>query len=203
MKMNKNFWVFGSFFYLYFFIWAACFQFLSIWLINAAGLNSTETGLIFSAISVAAICFQPFFGILTDKLGMKKHLIWILIFLLIFIAPFFLYVFAPLLQTNIILASLIGGVYLGAIFNGGVGAIEAFIERVSHISGFEYGRVRMFGCLGAATSMFISGQLFKTDPNLIFWICTLSAVLLAIVFYFSKIDLSQSKTVQLQKKGTN
>lgn len=185
---------------LYFFIWAACTMFLSLWLTNVAGLSSTKTGIIFSAISIAAICYQPFFGIISDKLGMKKQLLWFFILLLVFIGPFFIYVFPALLKTNIILASIIGGAYLGAIFNGGVGAIEAYIERVSHANAFEYGRVRVFGNIGAAASTFVTGHLFNTNPNLIFWISTFMALLLAVVFYFAKMEDSNPHEVNNQKE---
>lgn len=202
-KLNKHFWIFGSFFYLYFFIWAACLPFLSLWLTEVVGLNSTKTGIVFSAMSIAAICYQPFFGIVSDKLGLKKNLIWIFIVLLVFIAPFFIFVYQPLLQTNVIVGSLIGGVYLGAVFNGGVGAIEAYIEKVSHSSSFEYGRVRMFGCLGAATGTFLTGQLFNSNPNAVFWISSITAVILALVFYFVKMDVTDPHTTRNVSTSSN
>ena len=200
VKLNKNYWLFGVFFLLYFFIWAACTMFLSLWLTNVGGLSSTKTGMIFSAISIAAICYQPFFGILADKLGLKKNLLWFFIFLLVFIGPFFIYVFPALLKTNIILAAIVGGAYLGAIFNGGVGAIEAYIEKVSHANHFEYGRVRVFGNIGAATSTFVTGHLFNTNPHLVFWISTVAAILLAVIFSFAKMDESSSEAVHHQNE---
>ncbi|PKG24610.1 MFS transporter [Niallia nealsonii] len=202
-KLNKNYWVFGVFFMFYFFIWAACTMFLSLWLTKEAGLSATKTGIIFSAISIAAICYQPFFGIISDKLGLKKNLLWVFIILLVFIAPFFIYIFPALLKTNIILAAIIGGAYLGAIFNGGVGAIEAYIERVSHLNGFEYGRVRVFGNIGAAVSTFVTGHLFNTNPDLIFWISSIIAILLAVVFIFAKtgdMDTRSLANAHVEKK---
>lgn len=193
-KLNRNFWIFGTFFYLYFFIWAACLPFLSLWLTDVVGLSSTNTGIVFSAMSIAAICYQPFFGIISDKLGLKRNLLWIFVILLVFIAPFYNYIFAPLLQTNIIIGSLIGGAYLGAVFNGGVGAIEAYIEKASHVNSFEYGRARMFGCLGAATSTFVTGQLFTSNPTIIFWISSVVAVLLAVVLFFGKTEADHSNS---------
>jgi OHS family lactose permease-like MFS transporter len=68
--------------------------------------------------------------------------------LLFLFAPFFLFVFAPLLKANIWLGALSGGLYIGFVFSAGSGAIEAYIERVSRNSFFEYGKARMFGCLG-------------------------------------------------------
>ncbi len=56
---------------------------------------------------------------------------WIVTVLLVLIAPFFLYVFAPLLKTNIWLGALSGGAYIGFVFSAGAGAMEAYIERVS------------------------------------------------------------------------
>lgn len=145
-KNNPNFWIFGLFFFLYFFIMATCFPFLPIWLSDVIGLNKTETGLVFSSLSLFAICFQPILGVISDKLGLKKHLMWIVTVLLVLIAPFFLYVFAPLLKTNIWLGALSGGAYIGFVFSAGAGAMEAYIERVSRNSGFEYGKARTFGC---------------------------------------------------------
>lgn len=185
---------------LYFFIWAACTMFLSLWLTQEGGLNSTKTGIIFSAISIAAMCFQPFFGVISDKLGLKKSLLWLFIGLLVFIGPFFVYLFPALLKTNIILAAVIGGAYLGAIFNGvGVGAIEAHIERISHLNGFEYGRVRVFGNIGAAASTFVTGHLFNTNPDLVFWIGTGMALLLAVVFSFAKTGTADTQAVHTEK----
>ncbi len=133
-KDNPNFWIFGLFFFLYFFIMATCFPFLPIWLSDIIGLNKTHTGIVFSCISLSAIAFQPVLGVISDKLGLKKHLLWIISVLLFLFAPFFLYVFAPLLKTNIWLGALSGGLYIGFVFSAGSGAIEAYIERVSRNS---------------------------------------------------------------------
>lgn len=50
-------------------------------------------------------------------------------------------------------------------FSAGAGAIEAYIERVSRSSGFEYGKARMFGCLGWALCATTAGLLFNVDPS--------------------------------------
>lgn len=105
-KDNPNFWIFGLFFFLYFFIMATCFPFLPIWLSDIIGLNKTHTGIVFSCISLSAIAFQPVLGVISDKLGLKKHLLWIISVLLFLFAPFFLYVFAPLLKTSIWLGAM-------------------------------------------------------------------------------------------------
>ncbi len=180
-KNNPNFWIFGLFFFLYFFIMATCFPFLPIWLSDVIGLNKTETGLVFSSLSLFAICFQPILGVISDKLGLKKHLMWIVTVLLVLIAPFFLYVFAPLLKTNIWLGALSGGAYIGFVFSAGAGAMEAYIERVSRNSGFEYGKARTFGCLGWALCATTAGMLFSINPEWVFWMGSAAALLLLVL----------------------
>ena len=60
-KDNPNFWIFGLFFFLYFFIMATCFPFLPIWLSDIIGLNKTHTGIVFLHLAVGH-CLQPVLG---------------------------------------------------------------------------------------------------------------------------------------------
>ncbi|KAA9000636.1 MFS transporter [Affinibrenneria salicis] len=194
-KNNRNFWIFGSFFFLYFFIMATCFPFLPIWLHEVIGLNKTETGIVFSSLSLFAIVFQPILGILSDKLGVKKHLLWVITLLLLFFAPFFLFVFAPILKVNIILGALLGGLYIGFAFNSGAGAIEAYVERISRQSAFEYGKARMFGCFGWGICASTAGILFSVNPDIVFWMGSGAAIILAILLLMAKTEKSQTVTV--------
>lgn len=194
-KDNPNFWIFGLFFFLYFFIMATCFPFLPIWLSDIIGLNKTHTGIVFSCISLSAIAFQPVLGVISDKLGLKKHLLWIISVLLFLFAPFFLYVFAPLLKTNIWLGALSGGIYIGFVFSAGSGAIEAYIERVSRNSFFEYGKARMFGCLGWGLCASTGGILFGIDPSYVFWMGSGAALLLMLLLVVAKPKPNQTAQV--------
>ncbi len=147
---NTNFWMFGLFFFFYFFIMGAYFPFFPIWLHDINHISKSDTGIIFAAISLFSLLFQPLFGLLSDKLGLRKYLLWIITGMLVMFAPFFVFIFGPLLQYNILVGSIVGGIYLGFCFNAGAPAVEAFIEKVSRRSNFEFGRARMFGCwLGA------------------------------------------------------
>jgi OHS family lactose permease-like MFS transporter len=56
------------FFFFYYFIMSAYFLF-SRWLAEVNHLTKTETGIVFSSISLFAIIFQPVFGLISDKLG--------------------------------------------------------------------------------------------------------------------------------------
>lgn len=65
---NPDFWIFGLFFFLYFFIMATCFPFLPVWLSDVVGLSKTDTGIVFSCLSLFAISFQPLLGVISDRL---------------------------------------------------------------------------------------------------------------------------------------
>ncbi|EGA0673587.1 MFS transporter [Escherichia coli] len=192
---NPDFWIFGLFFFLYFFIMATCFPFLPVWLSDVVGLSKTDTGIVFSCLSLFAISFQPLLGVISDRLGLKKNLIWSISLLLVFFAPFFLYVFAPLLRFNIWAGALTGGVFIGFVFSAGAGTIEAYIERVSRSRGFEYGKARMFGCLGWALCATMAGMLFNVDPSLVFWMGSGGALLLLLLLYLARPSTSQTAMV--------
>lgn len=83
------------------------------------GLDEAKTGYVFSFISLFALFFQPLFGLISDKLGLKKHLIWLITFLLVLFGPFFIFVLDPLLHLNVTTGAFVGGFYLGMVFIGG------------------------------------------------------------------------------------
>lgn len=168
---------------------------MPVWLSDVVGLSKTDTGIVFSCLSLFAISFQPLLGVISDRLGLKKNLIWSISLLLVFFAPFFLYVFAPLLHLNIWAGALTGGVFIGFVFSAGAGAIEAYIERVSRSSGFEYGKARMFGCLGWALCATMAGILFNVDPSLVFWMGSGGALLLLLLLYLARPSTSQTAMV--------
>ena len=163
---NPDFWIFGLFFFLYFFIMATCFPFLPVWLSDVVGLSKTDTGIVFSCLSLFAISFQPLLGVISDRLGLKKNLIWSISLLLVFFAPFFLYVFAPLLRFNIWAGALTGGGFIGFVFSAGAGAIEA-----------------------------MAGMLFNVDPSLVFWMGSGSALLLLLLLFLARPSTSQTAMV--------
>ncbi|QJW54775.1 Lactose permease [Serratia plymuthica] len=105
---RHNFIYFMLFFFFYYFIMSAYFPFFPIWLSDVNHLTKTETGMVFSFIALFAIIFQVAFGLISDKLGLRKHLLWAIVILLILFAPFFIYVLAPLLQYNIYAGALAG-----------------------------------------------------------------------------------------------
>ncbi|QUY48573.1 MFS transporter [Serratia plymuthica] len=199
---RHNFIYFMLFFFFYYFIMSAYFPFFPIWLSDVNHLTKTETGMVFSFIALFAIIFQVAFGLISDKLGLRKHLLWAIVILLILFAPFFIYVLAPLLQYNIYVGALAGGLYLGFVFSGGAGAVEAYIERVSRTNRFEYGKVRVSGCVGWAICASITGLLFSINPNITFWIASGFGVVLAVLLIVSRPQPNQTAQV-MDKLGAN
>ncbi|ERK16859.1 Lactose permease [Serratia fonticola AU-P3(3)] len=199
---NTNFWMFGLFFFFYFFIMGAYFPFLPIWLHDINQVSKSDTGIIFASISFFSLLFQPIFGLLSDKLGLRKHLLWIITGMLILFAPFFIYVFGPLLRTNIVLGSIAGGIYLGFIYNGGAPAIEAYIEKVSRRSSFEFGRARLFGCVGWALCASVVGIMFTINNEFVFWLGSGCAVILAFLLLIAKPEAGSTAQVA-DKLGAN
>ncbi|WP_431603767.1 oligosaccharide MFS transporter [Citrobacter braakii] len=104
---------------------------------------------------------------------------------------------SPLIRTfpNILLGSIVGGIYLGFIYNAGAPAIEAYIEKASRRSNFEFGRARMFGCVGWALCASIAGIMFTINNQFVFWLGSGCAVILALLLLFSKTDVPSSAKV--------
>lgn len=184
---RKFYFLLSGLFFFFFFTWSASFSLISIWLKQTLGLKGMDTGIIFSAISIVALCLQPLYGFIQDKLGLKKHLLWFIGLLLLISGPFYIFAYGNLLKYNVFLGAIIGGIYVGATFFAGIGALESYIERASRIVKFEYGRARMWGSLGWATATFFAGYLFNLDPNINFVLASLSAVMFLIILYFVKV----------------
>ncbi|TYE37662.1 hypothetical protein DJ508_30895, partial [Klebsiella michiganensis] len=62
--------------------------------------------------------------------------------------------------------------------NAGAPAVEAFIEKVSRRSNFEFGRARMFGCVGWALCASIVGIMFTINNQFVFWLGSGCALIL-------------------------
>ena len=198
---NKNYWVFSLYFFLYFFIMGAYVPFFPVWL-KMIGLDQASTGYVFSFISLFALVFQPIFGLISDKLGLKKHLLWIITLLLVLFGPFFIFVFGPLLKFNVTLGAIVGGFYLGMVFSGGAPSIEALVEKISRRSGFEFGRSRMFGCFGWAICASFVGIMISKNVNAVYWLCSGFALILLVLVKIAD-PAKTSTTDVVEKMGLN
>ena len=188
LSKNKNFILLSATLFFFFTTWSFWFSLFPIWLSQHLGLDGANTGIIYSLNAVGALCLQPLYGYIQDRLGLKKHLMWFIAALLVFVGPFIIYIYGPLLQANILFGAAAGAVYLGAAFFAGVGAIETYVERVGRVSNYEFGKARMWGSLGWAFATFFAGTFINIDPNINFWLASASAIVAAIMIMLVKFD---------------
>ncbi|MCM3792661.1 MULTISPECIES: MFS transporter [Priestia] len=208
MKSSKSlYWKLSAYFFFFFFTWSSSYSLFSIWLGQEIKLNGSATGLIFSVNAIFALCMQPLYGYISDRIGLKKHILFFISCLLVFVGPFYIFVYGPLLQYNVLIGAIIGGLYLGVAFLAGIGAIETYIEKVSRKYKFEYGKSRMWGSLGWAAATFFAGQLFNINPHINFWVASVSAVILVAIIFSVKVEMSsyemeKAESVTLRDVGS-
>lgn len=188
----------SAYFFFFFVTWSASYSLFSIWLGQEINLSGADTGVVFSVNAIFALCMQPIYGYISDKIGLKKSILTFISILLIFVGPFYIYVYGPLLKYNTILGAVVGGIYLGTAFLAGVGAIESYVEKIGRKYNFEYGRSRMWGSLGWAAATFFAGQLFNINPNINFWIASISAIILFFIILSISIEMSDEDVEKAQ-----
>ncbi|WP_347113266.1 oligosaccharide MFS transporter [Leclercia sp. S52] len=200
---KRNYVLLSIFDFLYLFAWSSTMAFFVIWTTQHLGISATQTGWLYAINAFIALTMQPFFGYISDKFGTKKSLIFLIIALLLPVGPFFIYVYAPLLVSSFWLGAVLGGIYLGVIFNSGCGVIDSYIDKISRRYSFEYGRVRMWGSLGWAAAAYIVGRNINDNPNLSFWLASIAIVLAAVCFMLTKITvtLEEEKMTSSLKAG--
>ncbi|AFE61347.1 galactoside permease (plasmid) [Rahnella aquatilis HX2] len=174
-RPSRSYLLLSALLFFFFVTWSSSSSLLSIWLHQEVGLKASETGIIFSVLSISAFFSQVFYGFIQDRLGLRKNLLWFITALLIFSGPGYLF-FSYLLSLNILLGSIFGGLFIGLTFNGGIGMLESYTERVARQTNFEFGRARMWGSLGWAVATFFAGLLFNINPDLNFLVASCSGL---------------------------
>lgn len=173
-----------TFVYIYFFAQAMSMSLLALWLRSTLHLSGTETGIVFSANFIAAMCSQPLYGFISDKVGMRRHVLWAVGVLCMLSGVFLVNVYGPLLKTHILVGAAFGGIYLGVTFIAGSYAMESYVDRIGRAYGFEYSRVRLWGSLGFASAAFLTGRLYNIDPHINFVLASVAGLLLVAMLVF-------------------
>lgn len=177
---SRNFALSSASLLAFFLTWSFAYSLFPLWLNQVIGLSGERTGAIFSVNAATALLIMPAYGIVQDKLGLKKHLLYLVAVFLIGTGPFFIFIYGPLLEQAFWLGAIIGGVYSAIAFGAGVGALETYIERLGRNGGFEFGRARMFGSLGWALATFCAGFIFNIAPIGNFILASVAAVIFVI-----------------------
>ena len=169
---------------LFFAGWGIWWSFFQIWLTTKQGFSGAQVGTIYTFGSAVALVLMFVYGSLQDKLGVKKTLLIFMVSCQVLLAPFFTWVYVPMLESNFYVGAMIGAVYLAVAYLAACPVFEAVTERLSRRYSFEYGQARAWGSLGYAISALTAGFLFTINPYLVFWTgSAVSAVLLAILVF--------------------
>lgn len=183
---NANYWFLSSYLFTFFVAWSLWWSFYAIWLKSKLNLSGQDIGFIYAANSAAAMMFMIIYGILQDKLQTSKVVLTFQSIIMIFIGPFMIYIYEPLLQKHFILAVIIGAPVLSAGFISGCPLIESFVERMSRLCHFEYGASRFRGSLGYAAATFVAGIVFSINPHINFWLSSIMGMIFLLVNWLFK-----------------
>lgn len=179
----------SSYSFLFFISWSLWWSLYAIWLKGHLGLTGTELGTLYSVNQFTSILFMMFYGIVQDKLGLKKPLIWCMSFILVLTGPFMIYVYEPLLQSNFSVGLILGALFFGLGYLAGCGLLDSFTEKMARNFHFEYGTARAWGSFGYAIGAFFAGIFFSISPHINFWLVSLfGAVFMMINMRFKDKD---------------
>lgn len=176
---------------LFFASWGIWWSFFQIWLTNkdtGLGLNGEQVGTVYSANSFATLVVMFLYGTIQDKLGLKRTLTILASAVMACVAPFFIFVYEPLLRHSFGLGVAAGVFVLPVGYMAAAGLLEAVSERMSRTYGFEYGQARGWGSLGYAIAALMAGFLFTINPMLNFIGGSIFGVLCLLVQVFWKTD---------------
>jgi OHS family lactose permease-like MFS transporter len=184
----------SMFMFAYFFAQAMSISLLSIWFKGPLHLTGEQAGIVFSANFIAAMISQPIYGYVSDRIGMRKYVLWFLALMVAGCGPFFTQVYAPLLRSHLLLGAICGGAYLGLTFIAGSFALESYTDRLGRHHGFEFSRVRLWGSIGFACAAFFSGTLFNINPMINFALASAAGfALLPLIFLLKPAPESQAQ----------
>lgn len=142
------------------------------------------------------------YGIIQDKIGTKKSLVWFQSLLLMGTGPFMIYVYEPLLLNSFYTGAILGSIYLGAGFIAGAGFLESYTEKLGRKYSFEFGKARMWGSLGYATATLGAGILLSVNPHLNFWIASAAGLGFFILNCLFKVEIDEEEEKNTAKLST-
>lgn len=181
--MGKEYYFLSAMLFLFFVAWAGCYSLLAIWLQTFFKLSGSEIGFAYAVFSVTALILAPVYGMFQDRLILRRHLLAFIGILLCCCGPYYIFVVEPLLRMNVLVGGVAIGIYMGFAFNAGCGALESYTERFGRIAGFEFGHARMFGTLGWASTVAVTGILINIDPHYNFIISSVAGLLFLFFLY--------------------
>ncbi|MFU0888339.1 oligosaccharide MFS transporter [Kluyvera sichuanensis] len=182
----------SSFIFLYFFTWSASIGLFAIWLGQKAELSGAVIGTVFAVNGIFSVILKPIYGYILDKIGMSKYLLYFVVVMSALMAPFFIYVYQPLLLSYTTVGIIVGAIYLSFAWYAGVAACESYADRYSRLNSMEFGQIRMWGSLGWAVASSFSGLLFNISPAYNFILGSVASLVMLAVLISLKVDTATS-----------
>ena len=178
----------SSFIFLHFFTWSASIGLFAIWLGQKAELSGAVIGTVFAVNGIFSVILKPIYGYILDKIGMSKYLLYFVVVMSALMAPFFIYVYQPLLLSHTMVGIVVGAIYLSFAWYAGVAACESYADRYSRLNSMEFGQIRMWGSLGWAVASSFSGLLFNISPAYNFILGSVASLVMLAVLMSLKVD---------------
>ncbi|WP_436876028.1 oligosaccharide MFS transporter [Siccibacter turicensis] len=197
---KKEYFKISTFIFLYFFTWSASIGLLAIWLGQKTNLSGSVIGTVFAVNGIFSVILKPIYGYILDKIGMSKYLLYFVVGMSALMAPFFIYVYQPLLISHTMLGIIVGAIYLSFAWYAGVAACESYTDRYSRLNGMEFGQIRMWGSLGWAVASSFSGLLFNLSPAWNFILGSVTSVVMLIVLLSLKVNAHTANADEVLSK---
>ena len=174
----------SSYSFFFFITWSLWWSLYAIWLKNSIGLTGAQLGILYSLNQFTSIIFMIVYGIIQDKLGLKKNIMWLISGILVLTGPFLIYFYEPYLKEHFYPVVTIGSIIFGLGYLAGCGLVDSFTEKMSRTFRFEYGTSRLWGSLGYAVGAFLAGLVFTINPHINFWAVSVMGLCFMIVNIF-------------------
>src|SRR5690606_7821112 len=100
---------------LFFASWGVWWSFFQIWLTDpesGLGLNGAQVGTIYSANSAGTLVIMLLYGVVQDKLHIKRHLVIFTSSIMTLVGPFAIWVYRPLLEDAFFVGVVAGAIVL-------------------------------------------------------------------------------------------
>jgi PPP family 3-phenylpropionic acid transporter len=174
---------------LYFLVFSCTASWLPIFAdyLKERGLSGIQIGMILSITPVMMFLVQPLQGMLADKLGYKKCLIWSSLFAALS------YLFYSL-DANFAVLFLIT-VFMSLFYNSVQPLLDSLsLQLVQQDPTFSYGTLRVAGAAGWAITGTTVGRYIDTIDTGVIFVFSAASMFLTFVFAFSlKSDLKKSE----------
>lgn len=202
-SMGKEYYLLSAMLFFFFVSWAGCYSLLAVWLQRFFELNGAQIGFAYGVFSITALVLSPVYGMVQDRLILRRHLMFFVGVMLALCGPYYIFIIEPLLRTNVIVGSVALGLYMGFAFQAGIGALESYTERFGRVAGFEFGHARMWGTLGWASTVAITGILINIDPHYNFYLSTVAGVIFFVLLILLNTSEKFSRKMLEQYKSDN